>query len=85
MPYYNGRKFMREAVCSVAEQTYRNIEIVVVNDASPDKEDCSYIERLSKELGFKLIAHETNRGICQAMISGVNAAKGEYIAELCCQ
>jgi glycosyltransferase involved in cell wall biosynthesis len=82
MPYYNGRKFMQEAVQSILSQTYLNIEIIVVNDASPDKEDSEYIERLSEEFGFKLIQHSINKGIGQTMADAFEASSGDFIAEL---
>ena len=82
MPYYNGRRFVREAVQSLLSQTHENIEIVVVNDASPDKEDSDYIGKLADELGFKLIEHSTNKGIGQTMADAVEASSGDFIAEL---
>lgn len=82
MPYYNGRRFVREAVQSLLSQTYDNIEIVVVNDASSDEEDSDYIAKLADELGFKLIEHSTNKGIGQTMADAVEASSGDFIAEL---
>ncbi|MBP8604996.1 MAG: glycosyltransferase family 2 protein [Phycisphaerae bacterium] len=82
VPYYNGRKFIREAVQSILNQTYPNIEIIVVDDASPEPEDAVYIKRLSDELAFKLIVHPTNKGPGQTMADAVEASHGEYIAEL---
>lgn len=80
--YYNGRKYIKEAIQSLLDQTYTNIEIVMVNDASPDKQDSEYIENLSEEIGFKLITHTINKGIGQTLVDAVNASSGEYIAEL---
>ena len=82
MPYYNGRRFVRDALQSLLSQTYGNIEIVVVNDASPDKEDCDYIGKLSDEIGFRLVEHSTNKGIGQTMADAVEASSGDFIAEL---
>ncbi|MBW8015800.1 MAG: glycosyltransferase family 2 protein [Planctomycetes bacterium] len=82
VPYYNGRKHIREALESVLGQTYDNVEIVVVDDASPDKQDSEYIKKLSKEIGFQLIRHESNKGIGQTLADAVEVCSGEYIAEL---
>jgi hypothetical protein len=82
MPYYNGRKFVREAVQSVLSQTYQDIEIIVVNDASPDREDSEYIEGLADELGFKLITHSRNEGIGRTLADAFEASRGDFIAEL---
>jgi len=82
MPYYNGRKFVREAIQSVLSQTYTNIEIIVVNDASPDKEDSEYIKELADEFGFKLITHSKNEGIGRTLADAFEASRGDFIAEL---
>lgn len=82
MPYYNGREHIREAVESILAQTYDNIEIIVVDDFSPDHQDAEYIKQLSEEIGFKLIRHETNMGIGRTLADAVEVCSGEYIAEL---
>jgi len=82
MPYYNGRKHIKHAVTSVLDQTYKNIEIVVVDDASTDPQDVEYIKDLSKKLGFKLITHETNKGIARTLANAAATSTGQYIAEL---
>jgi glycosyltransferase involved in cell wall biosynthesis len=82
MPYYNGRKFVSDAIQSVLSQTYKNIEIIVVNDASPDRQDCEYIQELADEFGFKLIAHSRNEGIGRTLADAFEASRGEFIAEL---
>jgi glycosyltransferase involved in cell wall biosynthesis len=82
MPYYNGRKFVREAVQSILNQTYEKIEIVVVDDASSDEKDAEYIARLADEFGFVLIKHLTNEGIGRSMADAFEASHGDLIAEL---
>ena len=82
IPYYNGRKFIREAVESIINQTYPNIEIVVVDDASPNKDDAEYIHELSNEFGFKLLVHSSNKGVAQTKADAFEASSGEFIAEL---
>lgn len=82
IPYYNGRRFIREALQSVLNQTYPRIEIIVVDDASPNSEDAACIKQLSDEMGFKLIIHASNEGIAHTMADAAEASQGEYIAEL---
>ncbi|OHB76654.1 MAG: hypothetical protein A2Z25_00410 [Planctomycetes bacterium RBG_16_55_9] len=82
MPYYNGREFMREAVQSILDQTYENIEIIVVDDASPNSQDAGYIVKLADELGLTLIRHATNKGIGHTMADAAEASHGDFIAEL---
>jgi len=82
MPYYNGRAFMREAVQSVLDQTYHPIEIVIIDDASPNPEDAQYIEALTQELGLRLIKHSTNQGLSRTMAHAFAISRGTLIAEL---
>ena len=73
---------MREAVESIINQTYSNIEIVVVDDASPNEDDAEYIQELSNEFGFKLLVHSSNKGVAQTKADAFEASGGEFIAEL---
>jgi glycosyltransferase involved in cell wall biosynthesis len=86
IPTYNRFKFLLNAIKSVREQTYKNIEIIVVNDKSTEKEYYEYnfddditvlhLEKNSKELfGF-------NSPGGYARNEGMKIAKGEYIAFL---
>lgn len=74
---YNRKRFLRRALRSVAAQTYRNIETIVVNDAGEPVDDV-----VAEFPGFKLIQHETNRGLAGARNSGVAAATGTYLGFL---
>lgn len=82
VPYYNGKAYIREAIESILAQTYPNIEIIVVDDASPDPAHTDYIKQLAAELKFKLICHAENRGIGHTMADAAEASRGQYIAEL---
>lgn len=82
VPYYNGKAYIREAIESILAQTYPNIEIVVVDDASPDPAHTDYVKQLAAELKFKLICHAENRGIGHTMADAAEASRGQYIAEL---
>lgn len=82
VPYYNGKAYIREAIESILVQTYPNIEIIVVDDASPDPAHTDYIKQLAAELKFKLICHAENRGIGHTMADAAEASRGQYIAEL---
>jgi glycosyltransferase involved in cell wall biosynthesis len=79
IPTYNRAEKVCRAISSVIDQTYRDIEIIVIDDASID----NTIERLN-EFGkqIKIIQHEKNMGVSAARNSGIEVATGEYIALL---
>jgi len=82
IPYYDGSLYIREAVESVLNQTYGNIELIVVDDGSSCRQESEYIESLSREMGFELIVHPFNTGSSRALMDAFYASSGEYIAIL---
>jgi len=79
IPVYNGEQYIRQALDSALAQTYKNIEIIVVNDASTDK-----TEDIVKQYSVKYLKHETNKGLSAAMNTGLAHSKGQYLMELDC-
>jgi len=77
MPVYNGLPYVIEAIESILNQTYDNIEFIVINDASTDN-TAETLERYAQRL--TLITNEKNLGIYGTMNRGIELAKGEYIA-----
>ncbi len=82
VPHYNGKEFILDALESIYAQTYSNIEVVVVDDASPRRQDIEYLQGLSERFGFKLLLHDTNKGVAMTMADAAEASSGEFIAEL---
>lgn len=79
IPNYNYGRYLSEAIDSVLEQTYSNIEIIVVDDGSTDNS----IEILAKyEIKGVKVIQQTNRGVGAARNTGATESKGEYIAFL---
>ncbi len=80
VPVYNTENTIRKCLDSLLNQTYKNIEIIAVNDASPDT--CAEIlETYSQKYSqVKIVTHSENKGLFRARISGVMEAKGKYIA-----
>jgi glycosyltransferase involved in cell wall biosynthesis len=76
IPCYNQAHFLRDAIESVRAQTYKDWEIIVVDDGSPDD---TY--KVCKSLGVKCI-RKNNGGLSSARNAGINEAKGEYILPL---
>ncbi len=79
IPVHNGEKYIKESINSCLNQTYTNIEIVVVDDASTD----STVELL-KEYGnqINVISVEKQNGLGNVINIGIRASKGKYIARM---
>lgn len=78
VPVYNVEQYLDECLNSIRQQTYENLEIIVVEDCSTDKS----LEVLSKHLNdqrIKLIRHEKNGGLSAARNTGIDGARGDYI------
>ena len=79
VPIYKVEKYLRKCIDSILEQTYRNLEIILVDDGSPD--DCGRIcdEYAEKDPRIKVI-HKENGGLSDARNWGIEKAAGDYIA-----
>ena len=80
IPVYNGSNFLREAIDSALSQTYKNIEVIVVNDGSNDD---GATEEIALSYGEKIryICKE-NGGVSSALNLGILNMKGEYFSWL---
>lgn len=78
MPVYGVEKFLDQSLDSVAAQTHRNLEVILVDDDSPD--GCPRIcdERAAADARFHVI-HEDNGGVSHARNTGLAAATGEFV------
>jgi glycosyltransferase involved in cell wall biosynthesis/tRNA A37 methylthiotransferase MiaB len=79
VPTYNRPEMLFEAICSIQKQTYKNIEIIVVNDAG---EDVSTVIDACQDSRIVYLHHSENRGLAAARNTGIRNAKGHYIALL---
>ena len=79
IPVYNVEKYLSECLDSVINQTLKEIEIICVDDCSPDNSLSILNEYAKKDSRIKIIQHEKNQGLGAARNTGVNAANGEYI------
>lgn len=78
VPVYNVEPFLRKCVKSLINQTYKNIEIILVNDGSPD--NCGKIcDAFAKEDKRIKVVHQVNKGLCGARNAGLKIATGKYI------
>lgn len=78
VPVYNVEKYLNKCIESIINQTYRNIEIILVDDGSPDK--CPEIcDSYAQKDGRIKVIHKKNEGLINARKSGLEIARGEYI------
>lgn len=82
LPTYNRPEFLPEAVKSVADQTYKNIELIVVDDHSPQPSREAIDETITSDLDFRYIRHDINKGANEARKTGIRASTGELLAFL---
>lgn len=78
IPVYNVEPYLRQCLDSVVNQTYRNLEIIIVDDGSPDS--CGRIcdEYAAKDDRIRII-HKKNAGVSAARNDGMKIASGEWI------
>lgn len=82
MPVYNAERFLKQAVDSVLNQTYRNIELIMVDDCSRDGSLRIMREYERSDPRVRVVAGERNQGVAHVRNSGIRLAKGDYIALL---
>lgn len=78
VPVYNIEKYIRRCVDSIINQTYENIEIILVDDGSTDNSGI-ICDEYAKDPRVKVI-HKKNQGLGEARNSGLEAATGDYIS-----
>lgn len=78
VPVYNVEKYLRECLDSIVAQTYKDIEIICINDGSTDESGAILDEYEKKDARIKVIT-QANLGYGKAMNTGLDAATGEYI------
>lgn len=79
VPVYNVEVYLRECLDSIARQTLRDIEILCVNDASPDNSQHILNEFAENDRRFVLINHKENKGLSGARNSGLGVARGDFV------
>lgn len=79
IPIYNVEKYLKKCLDSVVNQTYQNLEIILINDCSPDhsKQIAEQYER--KYQNIKLINNDINLGLGESRNIGLSLANGDYI------
>ena len=82
MPYYKKKSFIQDAVCSALNQTYKNIEIIIIYD-DVNLTDLKYIMEIQKlDSRIKIIKNDYNMGAGLSRNIGILNSKGSYLAFL---
>ena len=78
IPVYNVEEYISRCISSILEQTYRNLQIILVDDGSTDKsgEICDEYAKADRRV---TVIHQTNGGVSSARNTGIDKATGEYI------
>ena len=78
LPIYNVEKYLNRCIKSVINQSYKNLEIILVDDGSPDK--CPQIvDEYAKRDKRVVAVHQPNGGYGVAVNHGIELARGEYV------
>lgn len=78
VPVYNTEQYLERCVNSIVDQTYRNLEIILVDDGSTDRSPRMCDEYAQKDGRIKVV-HKVNGGLSDARNAGLQAATGTYI------
>lgn len=79
VPVYKVEKLVSQCMQSLVTQTMKDIEVVVVDDCSPDKSMMVVKEYADNDSRIRIVTHEKNRGLMQARRTGYMEAKGDYV------
>lgn len=78
IPVYNCDKYLEKCLCSVISQSYKNIEVIVINDGSTDKSG-DIIKEYADNVSKILMIEQKNQGVSAARNKGIERAGGEYL------
>ncbi|HCR44446.1 MAG TPA: glycosyl transferase family 2, partial [Ruminococcaceae bacterium] len=79
IPVYNVEKYVGKCLSSLVEQTYRDFEVIAVNDGSTDN-SLDILRHFEARYGFIKVINQENRGMSQSRNRALKEARGKYIA-----
>lgn len=81
MPFYNAEEFLDESINSILNQTFREFELIIINDASSDNSD-KIVKKYLKDKRIKYFKNQKNNGIVYNLNHGLKIAKAKIIARM---
>ena len=82
MPAYNAEKYIGEAIESILNQTLKDFELIIVNDASTDSTGNIIKSYAEKDSRIVVLVNENNLNIAGSLNRGISVAKGTFIARM---
>lgn len=82
MPVYNSERFLGQAIESILNQTFYDFEFLIIDDGSTDNSNKIIKHYASKDPRIKLLENTTNSGIVKSLNTGLQVARGEFIARM---
>lgn len=82
MGAYNAEEFISQAIESILNQTYTNIEFIIIDDCSSDSTSSILSGYAEKDKRIKIISNSENKGLGYSLSLGMEIAKGEFIARM---
>lgn len=80
VPCYNHEKYVKKTIESIINQTYKNIELIVIDDGSKDN-SVKAIQELANKYSFTFI-HRPNKGLSATLNEGIQLSKGKYFSTI---
>lgn len=75
LPLYNSEKYIEECLKSISEQSFKDYELIIIDDFSTDK-----TRKILDRYGYKYYKHQKNMGFTKTVNEGIKLSKGEYVA-----
>lgn len=82
VPCYNVEKYVVEAIGSISNQTYKNLEIIAINDCSTDNTGILLQQLADQDPRIKVISNEENLKLIRTLNKGISLCNGDYIARM---
>jgi glycosyltransferase involved in cell wall biosynthesis len=80
MPVYNGEKYLREAMGSILDQTFKDFEFLIINDGSTDSSESIILSYSDKRIRY--IKNESNLKLIKTLNKGIKLCNGKYIIRM---